>query len=288
VCEGRRAPARATPSSAAPNTGAADSPCRAAVLPGDADPALDMTSLGSSARAAYEIGRPVGSVRRVMLLVHGGGWYKVGQGALNPYHDNARAWRNAGWETVNVDYGACGHSLPDVVKTYDLVRAQVGDAVPICVQGDSAGGQLALMLAVRRSAVACVIAYGAPTDLWTGSAYALGMARAAFGRERLTKYSPASGAARISARVLLATATDDSVIPQSQNRELADRMIAAQPGASVDVATIDPGPLSFVHGSASPFALADLQARVQRLVAPFGSAPRALPILPFVPWRMRG
>lgn len=270
----------------APNTGAIGSRCKPSHVRGATDPALDMTSLGRLP-ARYEIGRPAGAVRRVMLLIHGGGWYRVGQGALNVEHGAAAQWRRVGWETVNVDYRGCGRSLGDVVRIYDRVRATVGAAVPVCVQGESAGGHLALMLAVRRPAVACVVAYAAPTDLWTGTRYVLGMARAAFGRAGLKKLSPASNATRLKARVLLATATDDTLIPESQGRELADRVHAVAPDAYVDVAAVAPGPVGFVHGSASPAALDDVQARLAQLVAPFGAAPVQPPRPPFVPSRLR-
>lgn len=281
-------PAAATAStSPAPNQGTRGSACKASYPPGAVDPARDMTSLGPQP-AAYEVGTPTaGTGRRVMMLIHGGGWYQVGQGMLNSEHPVADAWRAVGWETVNATYRGCRHSLADVLSVYDAVRAQVGPDVPICLKGESAGAQLALLIAARRSDVACVIATAPPTDLWTIKAQGLraglgdapqvvrGLARAAFGRGLLTAMGPASAenAAAIHAPVLLAAAADDFLIPNEQEQELADVLRAAHPGATVDLDLLAPGTAPFVHGTASDAALLDLEQRVARLVAPFGAAP---------------
>jgi acetyl esterase/lipase len=251
---------------------AAAGACTPMDMAGAVDPALDMTSLGATP-ARYEVGRPAGPVRRVMLLVHGGGWFQVGLGAMAMDREAAAAWRAAGWETVNIDYRACGRSVGDVVAMYDRVRRRVGPRMPICVEGESAGGHLALMLAIRRPRVACVIALAAPTDLRTGNASVRRHAREAFGADRLRALSPVTGVRRVRARVLLATAEDDPYIPLTHARVFATRLRAVRPRAFVTVAALGPGPLPFVHGTAARAAVRGLHRRLARLVEPFGAAP---------------
>lgn len=286
-------PAAASAQERPVNTGTPGSVCRASYPGGATDPALDSTILGALP-AAYEVGAPAGGgdVQRVMIFVHGGGWYRVGPGMLDADRAAAAAWRGAGWETVNTSYRACRHSLDDVLALYDAVRTQVGPAVPICLRGESAGGQLALMVAAERPDVACVIAEAAPTDFFTirsqGAAAGLtqapplvfGYARAAFGRRRLKAVSPVSNVASVAARVLLAQAADDPVIPAQQQQELADVLRAARPDASVDTDLLPAGDTVFVHGTTSADGLSELDGRVAALVAPFGSAPVSAPPKP--------
>lgn len=281
----------------APNTGAKGSPCKARYMPGAPDPSLDMTSLGVLP-AAYEVGAPAsGPVKRVMLVIHGGGWFQVGQGMLNTEHDNVQQWRKAGWQTVNTTYRACRRSFDDVLTTYDAVRAHVGPQIPICIKGDSAGGQLALMIAARRSDVACVIAGGAPTDLWTikpqGVTAGLGaqagtvrgLALAAFGRKRLVELSPASNVAAIRARVLLVQAQNDMLVPPQQQQQMADMLAAANPGADVQIDVVAPGDKPFLHGLVSALGLDALQRRTAEFVRPYlpkeSLLQRLLKLLPF-------
>jgi acetyl esterase/lipase len=288
----------------APNTGVAGSRCVARPRAGDAAaPGLDTTSLGSAAPAAYEIGAATSfpartfAPARVMLFVHGGGWYTVGPGALATERPEADAWRAAGWETVNADYRACGRSIGDVVAIYDLIRARVGAKVPICVKGQSAGGHLALLLAAVRPDVACVIADGAPTDLWTmarqgateagdksspallakGAKIGFGLARAAFGRANLAAASPVGYASAIHARLLLTTSADDALVPYHQALQLADQIHAVNGAAYVDVDRAEPGPNKWVHGTLSDAAVKDYWSRTARLVRPFGTAPSTAP-----------
>jgi acetyl esterase/lipase len=285
----------------APNTGRAGSPCAAQRVAAKtpADPQLDTTSLGSSAPARYEIGAPTSSpesgqpVQRVMMFLHSGGWYMVGQGALDGVQPTADVWRAAGWETVNADYLSCGRSVASALKTYDLVREHVGPSVPICLSGDSAGGQLALLIASRRRDVSCVVADAAPTDpqriaaqgahavaaglapalLRSGAATVAGIARAAFGRSRLATVSPFARAARIHTRVLLGIAADDPLIPAAQPAAMARALTRADPHAYVDTEVLPPGSIVFGHGTASPAAMASYYHHLDALVAPFGRAP---------------
>lgn len=82
-----------------PNTGKAGSPCRSVTYDDarpDDDLSLDTTSLGPTAPAPYEIGAPISTperdepVQRVMILLHGGGWYTVGRDAVRSMRAAAR------------------------------------------------------------------------------------------------------------------------------------------------------------------------------------------------------
>ncbi|MCW3062931.1 MAG: hypothetical protein JWN32_103 [Solirubrobacterales bacterium] len=287
---------KARQTTVAPDTGLRGSRCVAAPYlgqdPGE-DPSQDTTSLGAAAPAGYEIGAPTTrdhSVKRVMILIHGGGWYTVGPAALHSGRSSEQRWRAAGWETVGIDYRACAAAPGDVLTFYDLVRQRVGPGVPICVEGESAGGHLALMLAADRSDVACVIAAGTPTNLRsvategkaeaasgtgvpklrTGSAYVQGLARAAFGRGALGDLSPVTWAGGIRARVLIGTAATDPMVPAAQAQELAAAIKGANPGAYVDVDQLEAGSVNWVHGPVTQAAVDDFANRMTALVKPFG------------------
>ena len=296
------APAMARKATPKPNTGKPGSPCKSMSQKGpDPGPApdLDSSSLGSIAPAPYEIGAPTNSpdrlepVHRVMIFIHGGAWATVGKKAMRGERETAAKWRAAGWQTVSVSYRACKRSVGDVVRFYDLVRARVGPWVPICLRGQSAGGHLALMVAAKRPGVACVIALASPTDLRSvraqgrieadsgaappelreGAARVANLGDAAFGKRNRRARSPVAFAPRIAARLLLATALDDEVIPQGQATALQDAVKAARPGAYVDAMRLDAGSNGFVHGSASAASAHDFDVRAAALVAPFGKAP---------------
>lgn len=292
---------KASAASLKPNTGKRGSPCVATPYQGPGagpDAALDTASLGPSAPAPYEIGLPTSAPevgrppQRVMMLIHGGGWYTVGVEAMRTERRAAALWADAGWATVSIDYRACGKSRPDALLFYDLVRARFGP-VPICLTGESAGGQLALMIAADRPDVACVLVQGTPTDFMTiagegrrearaggsapelrkGSAFVGGVARAAFGAGALKAQSPVSRAADIRARVLIGTASGDPVIPYEQADEMFGAMRNADPNAYVDVPRLAAGPVLWTHGLVTQAAVDDFAARAEALVSPFGRAP---------------
>src|SRR5689334_10864411 len=113
------------------------------------------TGLGADAPAYYEIGAPTGThtgraPKAIMLVIHPGGWYVVGQEALARWaRPIAKRWRSAGWQTVTVDYRACGYSIVDVLWFMQRLRALHPSAV-ICATGSSAGAHLAMLLATMR------------------------------------------------------------------------------------------------------------------------------------------
>lgn len=159
---------------------------------------------------------------------------------------------------MNTDYTAGRHSVADVIHDCDLLR-RVAHRRPICVFGQSAGGQLALMVAAARP-TACTIAEAAPTDLTRlrgfsapnfavtgtqvdGPDAVADMAVAAFGAT-LEANSPAY--LKPHGRVLLGLAANDVLIPQDQVAEHKRNWPGAQ------AITLPPGDEQFfVHGTTS-------------------------------------
>jgi dienelactone hydrolase len=149
------------------------------------------------------------------------------------------------------------------------------------------------MVAAKRADVSCVIALASPTDLRSvraqgrievqsggapaalleNSARVSNIAVSAFGRRRQRAYSPVAHAARINARLLLATAANDVVMPQGQAQALANAVTATHAGAHADVMRLEAGGDAFVHGGATASAKHDFDSHAASLVAPFGRAP---------------
>jgi acetyl esterase/lipase len=128
------------------------------------------TGLGADAPAYYEIGAPSGvhkgrAPKAIMIVIHPGGWFLVGKEVMSHWaRPMANRWRDAGWQTVNIDYRACGHSIGDVLWFMQRLRFLHPRAV-ICATGSSAGAHLAMLLATMRPDLACAISRAGPTDL---------------------------------------------------------------------------------------------------------------------------
>ena len=255
------------------NTGLVGSICQASdggvtfTPPG---PGISTTAFGP-APAYYELGAPSGAYlgqppKGLMITIHGGGWYVVGPGAVAAERPFADLWRSSGWETLNITYSACSQSLPDVVWFHDAARALFGPRLPVCAYGQSAGAQLALMLANSRPDVGCVIAEGAPTDLTSisgetaydaatgvsdqnaGGVWVQNLAIAAFGAASRQAMSPTGMPG--SARLLLATAQQDEFIPWAQAQEMASAVRSTHPGTYVDTDQLAAGTYNeFTHTS---------------------------------------
>jgi acetyl esterase/lipase len=259
------------------NTGAQDSICRE-------DQVAPFTPRTGSADAlgelpfAYEVNEPAtGPARGVMLLLHGGGWSSVGEAKLRGLRADAERWRARGWRTVNATHRPCAASVADVVTLYDRVRRTYGAATPICAFGRSSGGHLALVLATRRSQLACAIPVGGLADLGSlarqtatggarGPATIANLATAAFGADRLSELS-ATGAA-IRARVLYPIAVGDTLVPWEQATELAAAQRRRDRRAYVDILRLAGGDVLFEHALVSAAALQAFYARERALVAP--------------------
>jgi len=264
---------------------------------------VSTTALGTDAPAYYEVGKPMGefagqSPKATMIVIHGGSWYTTGKEVVAAMRRRADRWRKAGWRTINISYRACGQSIGDVLWFMQRVRDANPSAV-ICATGASAGGHLALMLAARRTDLACAISHAGPSDLvgidsqtasdrYTGAPTTAGPARishlaiAAFGAKPgpLEYSSPMSYAGAVTARVLLATGATDFLVPAAQDANFARALRAAHPEAYVDVMSLPKGTVRFVHSLVTPESLEALRAREDALVAPLLPAARPTAILP--------
>jgi len=239
------------------------------------DNGVKTAGLGGDAPAYYEIGAPSGiyagrAPKGIMLVIHPGGWYRVGREVVAvDGRPMANRWRNAGWQTINIDYRACAQSVHDVLWFMQRVRSLHPNAV-ICATGASAGGHLAMLLATKRQDLACAISHAGPTDLLALRGSLSNVAIAAFGAKPspLVNSSPRHHAAKIRARVLLATGKTDPLIPRSQDASFAKTLRSSRRGGYVDVMSLAPGDIWFVHTGISPVALQELRTREDALVAP--------------------
>jgi acetyl esterase/lipase len=187
-------------------------------------------------------GRPVGAI----ILIHGGGFVETGPATMASLVPLAQRFNAAGWETFNIDYHPLARSRRDVVSAYDTVRARVGPSVPICAMGASAGGALALLLAVERPSLACVMSWAGPTDLaplMTPRNPVFGDLQrlAASIHQRLAAWSPVKLAARLRSPTFLLYAANDPIVPPAQGAALHAKV----PRSTFIV--MPPGVAGFVH-----------------------------------------
>jgi acetyl esterase/lipase len=223
----------------------------------------------------YETGNPTGQFagrppKGIAIIIHGGGWYLVGKELVVADRPEADIWRSFGWATLNVDYTGCStKALSDIEWFFDTVH-RAWPSIPVCADGDSAGGELALMLASQRP-LSCVLSRGGPTDLPAlqtglafdpfdglydqnyGPAWVYNLAVAAFGVNNLAAMSPVSHASQITARVLQAPASTDPFIPRTQQSRL-DLLLTAAPSHQTYVIQ-GPGAIQWVHGTVARFSM---------------------------------
>jgi dienelactone hydrolase len=199
-----------------------------------------------------------GPTRGYVITIHPGGWRIVGEGPaglMNPEVARLNAW---GYETLNVDHRRGHRALADVTRFYDRLRRRVGDK-PICLDGWSSGGHLAMMVAASRPRVACVISLAAPTHLPSLPEPLIGLAHRFFdGHGGLLDWSPATK--RIRAPILLGQARADRTVPFDQ----ATRMVATHRRARL--VPLGRGRAPYVHGSVSRADLDRFHARERRFL----------------------
>jgi acetyl esterase/lipase len=202
-------------------------------------------------------------VRGTIVLVHGGGWRGPdSQEQQRLVGQPGELLVKRGWRVVSVDYKKGQAGLQDVLDTVGQELARPNGGL-LCLYGESAGAQLALVAAARQPAVDCVIAAGAPTDFQaflTKTAAALDRAqqyvadtiRAVFGDspQATAPWEPVHVANAMEADVLLLRQADDIFIPPEQ----VQRFRAVRP--ATQSAELEAGDASqrdqiWLHGSLS-------------------------------------
>ena len=206
--------------------------------------------------------RPAG----VALVIHGGAWHLVGPTMVRRMRPEARRLNAWGWTTVNIDYRVGRPSLTDVMSFYDAVVRVVGTRTRLCADGSSAGGTLAMLLAVRRPGLDCVIASAAPTLLGAlgGTRPERGLRDRAirfFGQVALPEWSPADQANRIRCPLLTAYATNDHLVPVTQGLALLRRRPATQ------MVVLRPGRALWVHSRVAARGEREWEGRERRFLA---------------------
>jgi dienelactone hydrolase len=187
------------------------------------------------------------SPKALLILIHGGSWKGIDPAAFESMLATAPVYRQLGYETLTVDYRHGAQGISDLNKIYHLARKRVGSHFPICAVGVSAGGHIALMLAVRNPDLACVVDLAGPTNLPAlrsephGTISPYQIAVNAFGTDQLTALSPALHANSIRARLLLLYAQNDPLVPVGQGYAMARADTQAK------LIVLPPGAAPFVH-----------------------------------------
>jgi len=127
--------------------------------------------------------------------------------------------------TWNIDHRPGREPLVDALAFYDALRAEKGPDAPICVEGVSSGGHLALMIAAQRD-VACVVVDDAVIDTLHPSAALALAVQGAFGYSEadLAAVSPLQNAGRIVAPTLIIHEQDDPLIGVDQAVRLHEQI----------------------------------------------------------------
>lgn len=190
-----------------------------------------------------------------VIIVHGGGWV-AGDRRINvqplfkPLSEAGFAWFSISYRLAT-DMTQFGVAISDVQNAVRYVRSHAAeynvDADKIALIGESAGGQLAAMAALRGrgdTAVRAVVALYTPSDLVNlvkSSNYVPSRIRNSVNgtpwesliMAGLTQLSPIDNVRRDMPPFLFIHGTDDSLVPFQQSREMCDRMKVA--GASCEI-----------------------------------------------------
>jgi dipeptidyl aminopeptidase/acylaminoacyl peptidase len=202
---------------------------------------------------------PIDDPRKPLVLyVHGGGWFFTGPNWVR--HPSVERWARAHVAVWSTDYRPGARSLADVERAYRTVRRRVGSNRRVCIHGESAGAELALMVAARHRSVDCVVAGSGVVDL--ASVPATSSLRPMIDRELLPngglrRWDPLTNAARISQPVLLIQHRADPIVAAAQSRRLARALSRA---ALIELPRAASGPASY-HG---PRTTAEADSRAWR------------------------
>jgi alpha-L-fucosidase 2 len=194
-----------------------------------------------------------------VIVVHGGGWVRGDRRIdvrplFQPLSDAGFAWFSISYRLAT-DVTQFGVAIDDVETAVRYVKAHAHefnvDPDRIALVGESAGGQLAAMAALRGGEVAsvrAVVAFYTPTDLVSlikDSTFIPSQIRSqVIGTpwERLvlaglTQLSPVDNVRRDMPPFLLIHGTSDPLVPFKQSTEMCARMNSA--GASCEVYPIE-------------------------------------------------
>jgi acetyl esterase len=191
------------------------------------------------------------------VIVHGGGWVRGNRETdvaplFKPLSDAGFAWFSIDYRLAT-DVTQFGSAIEDVEQAIRFVDSHAAefhvDPQRLALIGESAGGQLAAMAALRGSApVKAVVALYAPTDLVTlvkSSDYIPARIRQsvqgtpweALIMAGLAQLSPINNVRRDMPSFLFIHGTDDPLVPFAQSRDMCDRM--RQAGASCEVFPVE-------------------------------------------------
>lgn len=185
-------------------------------------------AFGSTTAQPYHLETGPARAPGAMLVFHGGGWIDTGAWTVKQMRYWASQYDDR-YLTDRVDYRPSGpESVQDALAAYDRLRAQVGPRTPICTQGVSVGGYLALMVAARRD-VACAVSEDGPTLLRAAHGKLRGLVEGAFGSGASVydAYSPALLTRDMTAPVLLTQERRDPVVGVGQATAFARRYARA-------------------------------------------------------------
>lgn len=212
-----------------------------------------------------------------VVIVHGGGWVQGDRRVdvrplFQPLSDAGFAWFSISYRLVT-DVSQFGVAIDDVEAAVRFVKAHAAeynvDPERIALVGESAGGQLAAMAALRGGAAAsarAVVAFYTPTDLVSLIKNSdlippqirnrvVGTPWERLVLAGLAQLSPVDNVRRNMPPFLFIHGTADSLVPFSQSTTMCDRMREA--GASCAVYPIEGAGHGIRWWSASERASAD-------------------------------
>lgn len=193
-----------------------------------------------------------------VVIVHGGGWVRGNREIdvaplFRPLSDAGFAWFSIDYRLAT-DVTQFGAGIADVEQAVRYVKSHAAefnvDAEKLAIVGESAGGQLAAMAALRAQSgfVKAIVALYTPTDLVSlvnNSDYIPARIRqsvqgtpwASLIMAGLAQLSPINNVRRDMPSFLFIHGTDDPLVPFSQSREMCARM--KQVGATCEVFPVE-------------------------------------------------
>lgn len=206
-----------------------------------------------------DVSFPVGVKAPAVIIVHGGGWVRGDreldvEPLFKPLSDAGFAWFSIDYRLAR-DVTQFGVAIDDVESAIRFVKSHAiefnTDPDRIALIGESAGGQLAAMAALRAApaeSVKAVVALYAPTDLLSllkDSTYIPARIRnsvegtpwEAFLLAALAQLSPIDNVRRDMPPFLFIHGTADPLVPFSQSRDMCARM--HQAGASCELFPVE-------------------------------------------------